>query len=77
MCIRDRYEAVAPEVIPDGADVLNGSIAVWLSVKPDSPDLLALEMVPPVGGVPPQWETRGSVYAMLALLQRLARGETV
>jgi hypothetical protein len=63
------YEAVTPEAVPDGLDVLNGAVAVWLTTDAASP---------PLTGAEPESLRRshasvdtggGSVRNLLALLQ--------
>jgi len=67
------YEAVSEQTVPDGTRVLNGGIVMRLDAAPEpsvllspTPDALAEA----ASGLP---EDRGSVHAMLCLLQRLGQ----
>ncbi len=63
-------EAVSPQALPDHLRVLNGAIAIWLSVEPEAPELVSGDRLSNfVKDVPA--EGRGSVNAMLSLITKL------
>jgi len=70
------YEAVAPEAVPDGLNVLNGAVAVWLTLDTARPALV-VDLTPECmrsqggGGV---GAGGGSVLNLLSVLQALPAG---
>ncbi|MBT3375975.1 MAG: hypothetical protein HN742_09095 [Lentisphaerae bacterium] len=63
------YEATTDTALPDGLVAMNGGVVVWLSNRTDAPELTTMEM--DLDETPADWarSPKGSVFAMLSLLQ--------
>lgn len=65
------YEATTAAALPDGLTAMNGGVVIWLSSRPEAPELMAVEI--DLDNDTPEWarSPKGSVFAMLSLLQTL------
>jgi len=65
------YEATTAAALPDGRTAMNGGIVFWLSNRPEAPELVTLSI--DLDANEPEWarSPKGSVFAMLSLLQTL------
>jgi len=67
------YEALDAVTVADGVNVVNGSVAMWLTRAPDTPELFSFCWPPAAAAAGTAvGADDGSVTAMIALLQTLA-----